>query len=73
MGIKAENYFNIEASKRITKLVNLILSTILLCFCSFYLFCPLLGKDISIENVYIVLSCPIKMPSFKTFFQLNAV
>ena len=34
--------------------------TLLLCFCSFELFCPLLDKDISIENVYIVLSCPIK-------------
>ena len=33
---------------------------LLLCFCSFDLFCPLHDKDISIENVYIALSCPIK-------------
>ena len=29
---------------------------LLLCFCSFDLFCPLFDKDIFIENVYIVLS-----------------
>ena len=36
------------------------ISILLLCFCSFDLFCPLLDKDISNENIYIVLSCPIK-------------
>ena len=37
------------------------LSTLLICFCSFELFCPLLDKDISIENLYIVSSCPIRV------------
>ena len=36
------------------------ISILLLCFYSFDLFCPLLDKDISVENMYIVLSCPIK-------------
>ena len=43
------------------KLPFMIEITILrLCFCSFHLFCPLLFKDISIENLYVVLSCPNK-------------
>ena len=33
---------------------------LLIRFCSFDLFCPLLDKDNSIENLYIALSCPIK-------------
>ena len=33
---------------------------LLICFCSFDLFCPLLDKYIFIENLYIALSCPIK-------------
>ena len=36
------------------------ISILLLCLCSFDLFSPLFDKDISIENVYIALSCPIK-------------
>ena len=36
------------------------ISILLICFCSFDLFCPLLEKDTFIENVYIVLSCFIK-------------
>ena len=39
---------------------NAIYSILLICFCSFDLFCPLLEKDNFIENVYIALSCPIK-------------
>ena len=35
------------------------ISILLICFCSFDLFCPLLDKDSFIENMYIVLSCPI--------------
>ena len=37
---------------------------LLLCFCGFDLFCPLLDKDISIENLFVALSCPIKEHSF---------
>ena len=33
---------------------------LLICFCSFDLFCPLVQKDTFIEHLYIVLSCPIK-------------
>ena len=36
------------------------ISILLICFCSFDLFCPLLEKDTFIKNVYIVLSRPIK-------------
>ena len=35
-------------------------SILLICFCSFDLFCPLLEKYTFIENVYIVLSFLIK-------------
>ena len=31
-----------------------------MCFCSFDLSCPLLEKDIFIENMYIILYCLIK-------------
>ena len=34
--------------------VMIEVSILLLCFCSFDLFCPLLDKDISIENLYIL-------------------
>ena len=40
--------------------VTVKISILLICFCGFDLFCPLLDKDIFIENVYIALSCPIK-------------
>ena len=40
--------------------ITVEISILLICFCSFDLFCPLLDKDISIENMYFVLSCPIK-------------
>ena len=40
--------------------VTVEISILLICFCSFDLFCRLLDKDISIENMYIALSCPIK-------------
>ena len=33
---------------------------LIICFCSFDLFCPLLEKDNLIENLCIALSCPIK-------------
>ena len=36
------------------------ISILLICFCGFDLFCPLLDKDIFIENLYITLSCPVK-------------
>ena len=44
------------------------ISNLLICFCSFDLSCPILEKYSFIENVYIVLSCPIKEHSF--FFNL---
>ena len=47
---------SIIVSSSITIEVNILL----LCFCSFDLFCPLLDIDISIKNLYIALSCPIK-------------
>ena len=39
------------------------------------MFCPLLEKDIFIEIVYIVSSCPIKQRSFRSliFFRLSLV
>ena len=40
--------------------VTIEINVLLLCFCSFDLFCPLLDKEISIENLYITLPCPIK-------------
>ena len=44
----------------LTAAVTVDISILLLCFCSFDLFWPVLDKDISIKNVFIVLSCPIK-------------
>ena len=41
------------------------ISLLLICFCRFDLFCPLLDKDTFIKNVYIVLSCPIKYFPFQ--------
>ena len=40
--------------------VTIEISILLICFCSFELFCPLLDKDRFIENVYFALSCSIK-------------
>ena len=40
--------------------VAIKLSNLLICFCSFDLFCPILEKDSFIEKLYIVLSCLIK-------------
>ena len=40
--------------------VTVKINNLLICFCSFDLFCPILEKDNFIENVYIVLSCLIK-------------
>ena len=40
--------------------VTVEISILLICFCSFDLFCPLLDKDSFIENLYIALFCPIK-------------
>ena len=42
------------------KHVTIEISILLICFCSFHLFRPSLDKDVSIENLYIALSCPIK-------------
>ena len=55
--------------------VRVYISILLICFCSFDLFCPLLEKDIFIEIVYIVSSCPIKQRSFRSliFFWLSLV
>ena len=45
------------------------ISTLLICFCSFYLCCPKLEKDNFIEIFYLVLSCLIKLcSSFLTLF-----
>ena len=35
--------------------VTIEISILVHCFCSFDLFCPLLDKDISMENLYIAL------------------
>ena len=40
--------------------LSIKISILLICFCSFDLFCPILEKDNFIEILYIVLSCPIK-------------
>ena len=40
--------------------ISFKISNLLICFCSFDLSCPILGKDNFIENLYIVLSCLIK-------------
>ena len=40
--------------------VKVEISILLICFCSFDLFCSLLDKDNSIENLYIAMSCSIK-------------
>ena len=54
-------YQNKQGFKRtlFNRTVTIEISILLICFCSFDLFCPLLDKDISIENLYIALSCPI--------------
>ena len=36
--------------------VSFNISNLLICFCSFYFFCPILEKDNFIEHLYIVLS-----------------
>ena len=41
---------------------------LIVCFCSFDLFCPILEKGNFIEHLYIVLSCLIKEHSFLTLF-----
>ena len=40
--------------------VTVKISILLICFCSFDLFCPLLEKNSFIKNNYTALSCPIK-------------
>ena len=40
--------------------VTIYIRILLICFCSFDLFCPLLDKDRFIENLYIALSYLIK-------------
>ena len=40
--------------------VEVKISNLLICFCSFELSCPILEKDNFIECIYIVLSCFIK-------------
>ena len=40
--------------------VSIMKSNFLICFCNFYLSCPILEKDNVITNLYIVLCCLIK-------------
>ena len=50
--------------------VSVKISNLFICFCGFYLSCPILEKDNFIENTNIVLSCLIKLLSFLTLFVL---